>query len=188
MTMNWLYTKFRYSLSCEQWQWPHRGDKAFILTTGQSKLHHMPTGWKQTQVRLCELTYKPNIAKKQWTFTGICRVPFLKCRTSHLDTLSVQLQRPLSEIDPDSCLRVFQESAPAEPVGQTRLPHIWVSYYYYLENPSVCSVVFVVRGELQGIVSTENCVKFLPRFVFYCHCSSSRGLDGATALKYRETP
>lgn len=100
------------------------------------------------------------------------------CRgSSHLNPLPIELQRPLPKIDPDCRLWVFQESAPAESVSQTRLSHIGVTYYYDLKNPRLYVLMFVMRRQLQRVVQTENCVKLLRRFVYYCHVSSSRGLD-----------
>lgn len=105
---------------------------------------------------------------------------------SNLDTLPIELHRPLSEIDPDRCLGVFQEGPSAESVGETRLPHVGVPDDDNLEYPRLRSVIVVVRGELQRLVLTENDVKFLPGFVFYCHRSWSRCLGSRAPLKYRE--
>lgn len=106
----------------------------------------------------------------------------------HLDIYPVEFQRPLSEIDPDRCLGVLQESTPAESVRQTRLSSIGISYDYYLKNPRLSAVIVVVRGELQGPVQIDNGAEILPRFVFYCHCSCSRGLDVNSAEISREHP
>lgn len=103
---------------------------------------------------------------------------FLVCMScnSNLDTLPIELHRPLSEIDPDRCLGVFQEGASTESVGETRFPHVGVSDDDNLEYPRLRSVIVVMRGELQRLILTENDVKFLPGFVFYCHRSWSRCL------------
>lgn len=106
----------------------------------------------------------------------------------HLDIYPVQFQRPLSEIDPDCCLGVLQESTPAESVRQTRLSHIGISDDYDLKDPRLNAVIVVVRGELQGAVQIDNGAEILPRFVFYCHCSCSRGLDGSGVEISREHP
>lgn len=95
----------------------------------------------------------------------------------HLYIYPVELQRPLSKINPDGCLGVLQESTPAESVRQTRLSNIWISDDYYLKDPRLRAVIVVVWGELQGVVQTDNGAEILLRFVFYCHCSCSRGPD-----------
>lgn len=97
--------------------------------------------------------------------------------SAHLYIYSVELQRPLSKINPDRCLGVRQESTPAESVRQTRLSNIWIADDYYLKDPRLRAVIVVVWGELQGVVQTDNGAEVLPRFVFYCHCSCSRGPD-----------
>lgn len=95
----------------------------------------------------------------------------------HLYIYPVELQRPLPKINPDRCLGVLQESTPAESVRQTRLSNIWISDDYYLKDPRLRAVIVVVWGELQGVVQTDNGAEILLRFVFYCHCSCSRGPD-----------
>lgn len=95
---------------------------------------------------------------------------------SNLDTLPIQLHRPLSEIDPDRCLGVFQEGPSTESIGETRFPHVGVSDDDNLKYPRLRRVIVVMRGELQRLILTENDVKFLPGFVFYCHRSWSRCL------------
>lgn len=104
----------------------------------------------------------------------------------HLDTLSVNIQRLLSEIDPDRRLRVVQERAPAEAVRQARLPHARVPDDDYLEDASGRGVMTAVRRDLRGVTLTENGVQLVPRFVFYCHRSSSRGLDVSGAETSRD--
>lgn len=99
------------------------------------------------------------------------------CVCANLDTLPIELQRPLSEIDPDRCLWVFQEGPSAESVGQTRLSHIRISDDDDLKNPRLWRLIVVLRRELQGLILPENDVKFLPGLVFYCHRSCSRRLD-----------
>lgn len=106
----------------------------------------------------------------------------------HLDIYPVEFQRPLSEIDPDRCLGVLQESTPAESVRQTRLSNIGITYDNYLKNTWLNTVIIVVWGELQGAVQTDNSAEILPLFVFYCHFSCSRGLDANSAEISREHP
>ena len=107
-------------------------------------------------------------------------------RDAHLDTLPVELQRLLSEIDPDRRLGVFQESAPAESVRQTRLPHVRVSYDDNLQHPGLRGVAVALRGEPQGVVLTEDDVEVLTGLVFYCHRSCSRHLDVSDTETSRE--
>lgn len=109
---------------------------------------------------------------------------------SNLDTLPIELHRPLSEIDPDRCLGVFQEGPSTESIGETRFPHVRVSDDDNLKYPRLRSVIVVMRGELQRLVLTENDVKFLPGFVFYCHRSWSRCLlaNGTEVSRECERP
>lgn len=64
----------------------------------------------------------------------------------HLDPLPVQLQALLPEVHPDGRLRVLEEDASAEPVGEARLAHVGVSDHDDLKHARLQGLVHKPRG------------------------------------------